>query len=86
MRSQGLVSRKPSQGGRANLKPPLKEKFVQLYDDIFHERGPIQAARSEGFAGRQALQRFWDELLLLKVRPSSGTLQLTHFLNIHQSV
>lgn len=70
MRQQGLVSRRSSQAGKANLKPPLKEKFVFLYEDVFNERSPIQSARQEGFAGRQALQRFWDELFLLKASGS----------------
>lgn len=55
------------QGSRSDLRPALKEKFVSLYEDVFALRSPIQTARDEGFAGRQTVQRFWDELLLLKV-------------------
>jgi hypothetical protein len=76
MRQQGLVARRGSFTGRANLKPPLKEKFVYLYEDVFSERSPIQAARQEGFSGRQALQRFWDELFLLKVTAGASWHQL----------
>ncbi|CAI7864114.1 unnamed protein product [Closterium sp. NIES-53] len=68
MRSQGLVAHKTSRaGGAANLKAPLKELFVCRYEDVFNGRSPISTCREKGFEGRQELQRFWDELLLLKV-------------------
>ncbi|GJP38249.1 hypothetical protein CLOM_g22712 [Closterium sp. NIES-68] len=68
MRSQGLVAHKtPRSGGGANLKAPLKELFVCRYEDVFNGRSPISTCREKGFEGRQELQRFWDELLLLKV-------------------
>ena len=49
------------------LRPAFQEKFVSVYEHIFAGSSPIQSAREEGFVGRQALNRFWDELLLLKV-------------------
>jgi hypothetical protein len=51
----------------SNLKPAMKEKFVAIYEDIFGLSSPVQQAREMGMAGRASLQRFWDELLLLKV-------------------
>eukprot|EP00850_Spirogloea_muscicola_P013301 SM000089S23857 [mRNA] locus=s89:383658:387362:+ [translate_table: standard] len=64
-------------GAGAGLKPALREKFVSVYEDVFEGRSPLQAARDQGFAGRQGLQRFWDELLLLKVNEAYLTGRLS---------
>lgn len=50
-----------------SFRPVFKEKFVSLYEDIFALRSPLQAAKDLGIHGRVTIQRFWDELLLLKV-------------------
>lgn len=63
--NSGLVPRK--KGTRSDLRPSLKEKFVAVYDEVFALKSPIQLRRDDGFEGLQAIQRFWDELLLLKV-------------------
>lgn len=51
----------------SSLKPAMREKFVAIYEDIFALSSPVQQAREQGISGRASLQRFWDELLLLKV-------------------
>jgi hypothetical protein len=61
-------------------KAPLKEKFVSLYEDIFAGRSPIHTTKDQGVQGRAALTRFWDELLLLKVKRLSCTHSVFHLL------
>ena len=51
-----------------SLRPALKEKWVSLYEHIFALTSDVQRLKDDGFHGRQALQRFWDDLFLLKVR------------------
>ena len=48
-------------------KPPLEEKFVHLYKEIFSGCSLINSRKDSGIQGQAALTRFWDELLLLKV-------------------
>ena len=48
-------------------KPPLEEKFVHLYKEIFSGCSLIHSRKDSGIQGQAALTRFWDELLLLKV-------------------
>ena len=52
----------------ASLKTPMKEKFVSIYEDIFKGKSAIQTTKNaDTFVARQQMQRFWDELFLLKV-------------------